>query len=1222
MKKTGLKSKAEQTGSKDKYHWIFEKNPMGIALLNIIYDDKKSALGMHVSEINKAFETQLKIKAGDAIGKTPGDLFPEAGQKLKQSIQDTLINGLTTTLEFFSKRTGHYHAVKIYPINSNLIVLAFDDIISQKNTRTELKETSVDANLQKLKIEEQHKEQQQLNKQLETALNTLHQSQYRYRELFEGSRDGIVIIDENGRFLDCNETYTKITGYPADELLKMDFYQITPEKWHEWERTEIVEKQLLQRGYSDLYEKEYIKKDGTVVPVEIRSYRYDGGPDEKVFLWGVVREISERKTMEKLAAQHQMRLSDIITHSHELHYAHNTKHVLTYVSPQCEEMLGFTAEEMKIRWTSLTTDHPVNKEGFDKTERAIKTGERQPPYFLELKQKNGNKIWVEVHESPVKNDQGEVTGIVGSLRDQTSEKQAHENLRQSNLKLKLAMEAAKETMWEWDLSTGICTLDDEGYMMLGYQPGEILQSGEWWISQIHPDDQAATRDKLNDFLDGKTEDYSAEFRLKRKNESYIWVSSHGKITRRNANEKPEMLVGIHRNITEKRQAEDELKNKHAELNEIFETIPDAVIYADPLRRILRVNRSFEKMFGYRLSEVYGKTTEFLYTDREHFLEQGRLRYNKNAEGSYQAYEITYKHKDGTELITETYGVPVRNTDNQVIGLMAIVRDISERKNAERKIREHEEMIRHTSESVLDIIWQMNNRMEFKYLSPSIHPILGYLPDEVIGKPVLQYIHPDDLEAVRKNIAEVIKSGSNKLGNQFRMINKSGNIVYVEVTSTVLRNDFGEISGFTGVTRDISQRKKWEEQLELYKHIVSSTPDAVSLVDRDYRYIIVNNAYEKLSGFSKQEFAGKHVADYLGEGVFNETIREKLDRCLTGETIQYESWFDYPAIGKRFMSVSYSPYYNDKDKISGVVAVTHDLTDMRHMEDLLRESDEKNRALSEATDEALFFSDNGVCIECNQAASEMFGYTYEELIGIFGTDLIADEWKATVKEHMLSGYEQPYEALARRKNGTTFWAEFHGKKYTYKGKSVRVTAIRDISDRKAAKEKLIRSEQEKSMILDSTIEMFTYYDTNLNIIWANQATSKTLKMNHDDIIGNKCYALWHKSKEPCKGCPVIKARDTLLPQSHEIQTPDGNYYFLRGYPVFDENKQVIGLIEFGQRITEHKKAENELKEKIKELERFNRIMVGRENKMIELKQEINDLCIKLGLPKRYHAPDDQ
>ena len=125
---------------------------------------------------------------------------------------------------------------------------------------------------------------------------------------------------------------------------------------------------------------------------------------------------------------------------------------------------------------------------------------------------------------------------------------------------------------------------------------------------------------------------------------------------------------------------------------------------------------------------------------------------------------------------------------------------------------------------------------------------------------------------------------------------------------------------------------------------------------------------------------------------------------------------------------------------------------------LRKSEARYRALSEATFEAIFISEKGVCLDVNPKAAELFGYDYNELIGIFGTDVIAPESKELVKRNMLSGYEKPYEAIAQKKDGTRFHVEIRGKMMRYKDKDVRITVIRDIDEQKRAAEALHKSEK--------------------------------------------------------------------------------------------------------------------------------------------------------------------
>jgi PAS domain S-box-containing protein len=118
-------------------------------------------------------------------------------------------------------------------------------------------------------------------------------------------------------------------------------------------------------------------------------------------LFGSTQDITDLKKTGKKARKTQQKLREIIEHSTVMFYRHDTDHQLTYLSPQSEYFLGCTPEEGKQKWTSFVTDHPINKEGLKKTEKAIKTGQSQPPYEMQLKRTDGRTIWVKVNESPI-----------------------------------------------------------------------------------------------------------------------------------------------------------------------------------------------------------------------------------------------------------------------------------------------------------------------------------------------------------------------------------------------------------------------------------------------------------------------------------------------------------------------------------------------------------------------------------------------------------------------------------------------------------------------------------------------------------------------------------------------------------------------------------------------------------------------------------------------------
>ncbi len=170
----------------------------------------------------------------------------------------------------------------------------------------------------------------------------------------------------------------------------------------------------------------------------------------------------------------EKKIRHILENTTNLFYHHTPDHVITYMSPQVEEVLGYTAEETTMRWTKLATDNPVNEAGFQKTEKAIKTGQKQPPYELELKRKDGRKIWVEVREAPII-EKGKVTAITGSLNEITQRKLAENKLRQSEEKYRMIVENAIDGI-EITQDNRLIFFNDQLAKMLGYTKEELLNT--------------------------------------------------------------------------------------------------------------------------------------------------------------------------------------------------------------------------------------------------------------------------------------------------------------------------------------------------------------------------------------------------------------------------------------------------------------------------------------------------------------------------------------------------------------------------------------------------------------------------------------------------------------------------------------------------------------------------------------------------------------------------
>ncbi len=196
---------------------------------------------------------------------------------------------------------------------------------------------------------------------------------------------------------------------------------------------------------------EDIEKIKNILEIKVRERTEELYQSKKL----LETEIADRKLIDKRLKESETRYRYIIEHSTNFFYTHNIDHVLTYVSPQSFSFLGCSPEDAKRKWTDFVTDHPMNKDGFMHTQKAIDTGIAQPPFELELKTIQGKIIYVEVHETPIV-ENGKTVAIVGALINITPRKEAIKKNKDNEQKYRNLFENAPD---------GIIQLDDKGYIL-------------------------------------------------------------------------------------------------------------------------------------------------------------------------------------------------------------------------------------------------------------------------------------------------------------------------------------------------------------------------------------------------------------------------------------------------------------------------------------------------------------------------------------------------------------------------------------------------------------------------------------------------------------------------------------------------------------------------------------------------------------------------------------
>ena len=256
---------------------------------------------------------------------------------------------------------------------------------------------------------------------------------------------------------------------------------------------------------------------------------------------------------------------------------------------------------------------------------------------------------------------------------------------------------------------------------------------------------------------------------------------------------------------------------------------------------------------------------------------------------------------------------------------------------------------------------------------------------------------------------------------------------------------------TQILADLSQSE------ELFREMAEGIDQVFFKAARDYsRIYYISPAFDRIWGHPRAELMNDPAA--WGKWMHAED-RERVRRLIALNRDRESALVEFRIVredGETRWIQAHT--FRLANSVEGAVVGLHtDITERKRVEESLEETREKYRGLSEASFDAIFISEKGICLEQNSRAEQMFGYTVEEATGRPGTDWIAPEDRALVIKNMMAGHEQPYDVIALRKDGSTFPASICGKMMNYRGRSVRVTSLTDISGRRQAEQALRDSE---------------------------------------------------------------------------------------------------------------------------------------------------------------------
>jgi PAS domain S-box-containing protein len=394
---------------------------------------------------------------------------------------------------------------------------------------------------------------------------------------------------------------------------------------------------------------------------------------------------------------------------------------------------------------------------------------------------------------------------------------------------------------------------------------------------------------------------------------------------------PVAVLATNTDITERKRAEEARQELEEQWRAAFEANPTMYFIIDAAGMILSVNPVGAEQLGWCVSDLIGQSVLNVFYEADRAFVQGNAEQAFRQPGRVMRWMARKIRKDGTVRW-------VRESANAVVlrsgpVLLVACEDITERKHTEEALRESEERFRTLVKFSFDVYWESDAQHRFTRQEYSAQFDRAPAPGSEIGKTrwEVPHLEPDE-EAWRQHRAAL---DAHVPFRDFELARPTsdGGIRHVSVSGLPIFDEAGGFTGYRGVGRDITERKRAEY---LTRQMFESASDGVAVIGRDYRFQRVNAVYERTWRMPAGKIVGMHVADVLGADFFERTVKPSLDRCLAGEHFTFAEWFT-TELGRLYLSVSYSPLRLDSRRLEAALVITRDLTDHVLASEALREA---------------------------------------------------------------------------------------------------------------------------------------------------------------------------------------------------------------------------------------------------------------------------------------------
>ncbi len=822
---------------------------------------------------------------------------------------------------------------------------------------------------------------------------------------------------------------------------------------------------------------------------------------------------------------------------------------IQFVSPAFTTITGYLSHEVVGQNTAIFNSGQQSADFYEELWRTIRAGQVWQGELVN-RRKDGSFYSEEMKISPIRDAQGEIEGYVAIKRD-LSGWQADEEARQFLIAM---VDCSEDAIVSFSLTGTILTWNHGAEEIFGFSSMEAI--GRPWFLVVPPEQRERERQLIEDVSKGAIR-HQERGTAMRKDGRRILVSNTWSPIRDQQGEIFAVSTVL-RDVT----LQEEAERAQAMLAAVVASSEDGISSATLDGTILTWNRGAETLLGYTPSEIVGKNVTNLAMPER--MGQLALILKAASEGrTIPPFDALMRRKDGSGVDVSFSIFPVRDANNNVVGVSGIARSIGDRLKTEQKLRDSEEQFRNLFEHAPIGLALGTVEGTLLVANAPYCSMLGYSEEELLCTNWLSLTHPDDLPDYHQKVRFLLESPSKPLEVEKRYLHRDGSVIWAHVKLSATLNGDGTPRHLVAQVEDITESRQTKlalrESEEQFRKLFEEAPFGICIRDLSGHWTRINPTFCRMVGYSEQELLElpwQSLALPDDEMIAHELLDHLL--AATDEVLEWEKRYRHRNGSILWVRLKISLVRDGAGDPLHIVVHAEDITERRRISVALAESETRFRRIFEDNGSVMLFAglEDGHIVNANQAAADYYGYPLEQLVGMNMSriNLQAPEEDTAQRLRVLHEKQLCYNLRHRLASGKVRDVEVYSTCIDIEGRPLVFEILHDVTERRRSEEHL-RAVTERLNLATRAggVGVWDYDPAQNKWIWDDQVF-RLYGLDPEASRGSFNYESWTNSLHVEDRMRVLEEIVAALRGEGDFETefrvlwPDGGIHFIRALGV--------------------------------------------------------------------------